>query len=118
MDLASFKKLYKKYLNQPLTNEVWQTPEYESYIEAIDSSKTCGDWYLKQKIKDAGINYKRYCCTHMAYYLIEDKKSKKNPEVNYDSIVTQRKADFGIPIHDGGNSYIKIEYCPWCGKEL
>ncbi|MBQ8575399.1 MAG: hypothetical protein IJ447_05060 [Clostridia bacterium] len=30
--------------------------------------------------------------------------------------------EYGIPIHDGENgrasSYILIEYCPWCGKEL
>ena len=30
--------------------------------------------------------------------------------------------EYGIPIHDGENgkitSYIKIQYCPWCGKKL
>lgn len=25
---------------------------------------------------------------------------------------------FGIPVRDGGNSYIQIDYCPWCGVEI
>jgi hypothetical protein len=25
---------------------------------------------------------------------------------------------YGIPIHDGGGSYIRIAYCPWCGASL
>jgi len=25
---------------------------------------------------------------------------------------------YGIIIHDGTHSYVKIEYCPWCGKKL
>lgn len=24
----------------------------------------------------------------------------------------------GIIIHDGGTSFIEINYCPWCGKNL
>jgi hypothetical protein len=26
--------------------------------------------------------------------------------------------EFGIIIHDGGNSFLEINYCPWCGKRL
>ena len=26
--------------------------------------------------------------------------------------------EYGIVIHDSGLSYIKIEYCPWCGQKL
>jgi hypothetical protein len=26
--------------------------------------------------------------------------------------------DFGLIIHDGGSSYIAIEFCPWCGSAL
>jgi hypothetical protein len=27
-------------------------------------------------------------------------------------------AEYGIPIRDGGMSYICIEHCPWCGGRL
>ena len=26
--------------------------------------------------------------------------------------------EYGIIVHDGGESYIAIQYCPWCGKKL
>lgn len=29
-----------------------------------------------------------------------------------------KKKEFGIIIQDGGTSYIKIKYCPFCGKKL
>ena len=53
----------------------------------------------------------------MSYYLTFDKRSK---EINPDAIIRFNKntKDYGIPIHDGGNSFIKIEYCPWCGTNL
>ncbi len=26
--------------------------------------------------------------------------------------------EYGIIVHDGGESFIGIQYCPWCGKKL
>ena len=54
----------------------------------------------------------------MAHSLIEDKQSKG--KIDYDSVMTHYKKGgiFGIPIHDGGSSFIKINYCPWCGTKL
>ena len=117
MDLKLFKKLYKVY-SGPLSKEVWQTAEFESFLEAMDDDNECADWYLKQEIKKAGLSYKKYCCVEMAYHLIKDKESKNQKGINYDSVVTKRRGNFGLPIHDGGNSYILINYCPWCGSKL
>jgi hypothetical protein len=53
----------------------------------------------------------------MTYYLTFDKKTK---DINPDAIVRFHKKtkDYGIPIHDGGSSFIEIEFCPWCGTKL
>jgi hypothetical protein len=29
-----------------------------------------------------------------------------------------KNGTYGIPIHDGGTSVIRISYCPWCGQHL
>jgi hypothetical protein len=120
MDLTKFKKLNKIYSKLPLPREVWDTPEHEEYMDAFHNDKDCQEWELKRRIKEAGIDYKKYCCVDMAYHLIEDKVSKNKVEINYDSIITHtsKRKEFGIPIHDGGSSYIQINYCPWCGKKL
>ena len=26
--------------------------------------------------------------------------------------------EYGLPIHDGGSSFLQINYCPWCGTAL
>jgi hypothetical protein len=120
MNLTEFKKLNKKYSKLPLPKAIWDTPEYNAYINAFHNNKECTEWELKRRIKEAGINYKKYCCINMAYRLIEEKKSKGKAKIDFDSIMTHYKKGnvFGIPIHDGGSSFIKIDYCPWCGKLL
>jgi len=120
MNLAQYKKFYKKYSKHPLPREVWDTAEYKAYLAAFHNNKECQEWELKRRIKKAGIDYKRYCCVDMAYRLIEDKRSKGKEEINYDCVITHQKKGkvYGIPIHDGGNTFIKIKYCPWCGKRL
>lgn len=35
-----------------------------------------------------------------------------------DVIIDEHKNKFGIIIHDGSGSVLKIKYCPWCGKKL
>ncbi|MDF3028892.1 MAG: hypothetical protein K0S23_3199 [Fluviicola sp.] len=120
MELKRFKQLTKQYTVKPVFAEVLFSQEYDEYVDAFHNNQECRDWELKRRIKAAGINYKNYCCIAMAYYLIEDKVSKNNSEINYDSIMrhTHGRKEFGIPIHDGGSSYIRINYCPWCGVQL
>ena len=120
MILSEFKRLNKRFSKHPLPKSIWDTPEYEEYLEAFHNDKECQEWELKRQVKVAGIDYKKYCCINMAYHLIEDKISKGKEKINYDSVMTHYKKGkaFGIPIHDGGSSFIKINYCPWCGKEL
>ena len=37
-----------------------------------------------------------------------------------DNLITYSKKynEYGIIVHDGGDSYIIIKYCPWCGAKL
>ncbi len=91
MDLAEFKKLNKVYSKLPLPKSVWDTPKHEEYMEAFHNNEECKEWELKRRIKVAGIDFEKYCCIDMAYYLIEDKKSKGKEKINYDSIMTHYK---------------------------
>ena len=94
-----------------MAGEISDTPEYAEYQHAFHNDKKCREWELIQRIKKAGINYKNYCCISMAYYLIEDRQSKNQSEMNYDSVMTYYKMGdtYGIPIHDGGSSLSKSD---------
>jgi len=65
------------------------------------------------------MNKKSYCCETMKYHL------EYKCDIHSDSfdcpdkiIVKSKDKDYGIIIHDGGSSFITIEFCPWCGKKI
>jgi hypothetical protein len=117
LDLKEFKRLYKKFNSKTLNKDVWGTKEYSDYIDSMTEDENIGDWYLRQQIKKSKVKVGRRCCTKMTYYLTFDKKTKN---INPDAIIRFHKKtkDYGIPIHDGGSSFIEIEFCPWCGTKL
>lgn len=59
----------------------------------------------------------KHCCEKMRYFL---KTSSKKMDFDSDDILyySLKFDEYGIVIHDGGESYITIEYCPWCGQRL
>jgi hypothetical protein len=35
-----------------------------------------------------------------------------------DALITVVRGGYGLIVHDGGSSFIKISFCPWCGSKL
>ena len=33
-------------------------------------------------------------------------------------IYVSKLDEYGIPVLDGGSSYITLDFCPWCGTKL
>jgi hypothetical protein len=63
---------------------------------------------------------KSFCCEKMADKVEES--LNQNGETKHEDvdIVMNRTREgvYGIPIHDGGTSFIEINNCPWCGARL
>ena len=38
--------------------------------------------------------------------------------VEEENSIAFHDGEYGIPIQDGGTSYLVIEFCPWCGKRI
>lgn len=59
------------------------------------------------------------CCedfaTHMQFECDVHESPYACPDV---VLVGEAGAWFGIPVHDGGESSIRIRFCPWCGMRL
>lgn len=63
---------------------------------------------------------KNFCCYEMGYF------SQNHCDVHNsvfecpDSLIyyNESTGNYGIIVHDGGESFINIRYCPWCGLEL
>lgn len=60
------------------------------------------------------------CCEVMSIHLATTCDSDTHAPEDCPDIVIRELPDgcIGIPIHDGGSSYIVINYCPWCGRKL
>ena len=61
-----------------------------------------------------------HCCEKMEYYLNMKCYQHSNKFDCPDNVITHNKdtQSYGLIIHDGGSSYYKILFCPWCGKKL
>ena len=35
-----------------------------------------------------------------------------------DALIAMVDGEYGIIVHDGGSSIVRIAYCPWCGSKL
>ena len=60
------------------------------------------------------------CCKMMEFFLDHTCPDHPNPFDCPDHIIyhDSRHNDYGIIIHDGGQSVVQIAYCPWCGAKL
>ncbi|AOT68318.1 DUF6980 family protein [Geosporobacter ferrireducens] len=58
--------------------------------------------------EDMKNNINTNCCEHNEKFQCSDSL------IYYDLIFDE----YGLIVHDGGNSYILIKFCPWCGAEL
>lgn len=61
-----------------------------------------------------------YCCELMKYHCEFKCEIHSDPFDCPDSVVyySEKNNQFGLIIHDGGSSFIRIAYCPWCGRQI
>jgi hypothetical protein len=62
----------------------------------------------------------RYCCDMMRSHAESVCEDHPNRFACPDCLIAVRGAGpkYGIIVHDGGESVIAIQFCPWCGTRL
>jgi hypothetical protein len=60
------------------------------------------------------------CCDEMRRQLRRRCPEHPDPATCPDALVGRfgRARAIGLYVHDGGASYVRIRYCPWCGARL
>ncbi len=102
----------------PLPREVWESEDYSAWIEHLNSCSNCGDWYLQRQVEERGVNVEEFSCVHIAYHSTYRCEIHDDPWECPDMTLVKTSVGFGIPVRDGGNSSIEIEFCPWCGTKI
>ncbi|MCC7252477.1 hypothetical protein [Hyphomicrobium sp.] len=61
-----------------------------------------------------------FCCEAMTQALAFDCDQHADPFECADGLMVYNEVldEFGLPVHDGGASYVLIAFCPWCGTRL
>jgi hypothetical protein len=60
----------------------------------------------------------KHCCDRMEHDL--DQTCDLHPDRFdcADALIGIVNGEYGIIVHDGGSSVVRIAYCPWCGSKL
>ena len=63
---------------------------------------------------------RKFCCDEMKQRINHRCDNQKSIFDCPDNLVwfDIKFDEYGLIIHDGGESYIEINYCPWCGCKL
>lgn len=61
-----------------------------------------------------------HCCERMRAQVDQRCPDHPDPYDCGDALIVHvsKYREYGIIIHDGGRSYIRIAHCPWCGASL
>lgn len=62
----------------------------------------------------------KHCCEDMNRNVNYISKEHADQYTCPDNLIyyNEKWDEYGIIVHDGGESYIGIHYCPWCGKNF
>ena len=62
----------------------------------------------------------RHCCDAMAIALDHACDQHPTPFDCPDTVLVYNEPfdEYGIPVRDGGESYVMVTHCPWCGVML
>ena len=62
----------------------------------------------------------KHCCAEMTSALVFDCDQHADPFDCADTVLVYNEpfGEYGIPIRDGGASYLIVSHCPWCGAKL
>jgi len=52
----------------------------------------------------------QHCCERMELHLNDGEGAA--------ILYVDKFGEYGIPVFDGGTSYITLDFCPWCGTKL
>ena len=118
MKCEDYRRLHSEFTSFPLSREVYESKEYEAWQDHGFDCEECELWSTEQQVITRGYDPSEFPCIHIAYYSTMECDEHKDPWECPDMIIVKTKEGYGIPIRDGGSSFININNYPWCGIKL
>lgn len=118
MNCEKYRKKYLEFTKFPLAKEIYESEKYESWQEHGFDCDSCELWDTEQQVIKRGHKISDFPCIHIAYHSTMTCSEHKDPWECPDMTIVKTKNGYGIPVRDGGSSFIQISHCPWCGVTL
>lgn len=118
MTCEDFQLLVPDYSVMPLEREVHDTEQHEDWIDHMHECTACSDLDLAAQVRARGYDVSEFPCVHVALRVTAVCDQHPDPWGCPDALVVKTSNGWGIPIRDGGSSWSKIDFCPWCGVKL
>lgn len=65
------------------------------------------------------MTHESFCCDDMQVHVTHRCNDPKCQGLCPETIIVRTRLGlYGIPIHDGGSSFIQMFFCPWCATNL
>lgn len=98
-----------------LFGEDWQEQRTYDSIDSAIEPLAAAMWEEASPSADPG----EFPCSHIAKYITQTCDQHPDPWDCPDAIIIRAKdGRFGIPVRDGGSSFIEIRFCPWCAAPV
>ena len=120
MDCEQFDSQFKLFTSYPMEPRVAESSDFQAWHDHRSGCQRCGDAFLAHEATRCGVTPSDHPCVHVAYLIAQDPLSSIEPISDPDVTLTfdSKNNRYGIPVRDGGSSYIEVFYCPWCGVPL
>ena len=118
MNCEEYRKKYPEFTKWPLASEICESDEFEPWQNHGLYCESCIHWDLQQRVIQRGYKISDFPCVHIAYRSTMTCEDHQDPWECPDMTIVKIEDNYGIPVRDGGASYIKIDHCPWCGIQL
>ena len=117
MKCQDFKNLFEQFVVSP-TQKARESKKYLEWCRHMNICSECSDWYQMKIVQSRGADPAKYPCVHVAYHSVLECDIHKDAWECADTMLVREKNVFGLPVRDGGGSFIEINFCPWCGIKL
>jgi hypothetical protein len=119
MQCDQFREMYPSFFgNGGSLRTRFDDESYSDWVEHLNNCQSCGDWYLTAQLEARAVPLDDVPCVHVAYHSLLNCEVHQNAWECPDVALVRDDGTFGIPVRDGGSSFIEINYCPWCGQSL
>jgi hypothetical protein len=118
MDCKEYRCKYIEFTKFPIAREIHESSEYENWQEHGFECEACDLWDTEQQVIKRGHDPSKFPCIHIAYRSTVTCEDHKDPWECPDMTIVKTSDGYGLPVRDGGSSFIQINNCPWCGIKL